>query len=965
MSRLSRVTPWFLAALYASGARAQAMTRDSDPRSVVAEARAAVQSGRADSILARWQARLDSNDADRLARLAIGSVAQRRYDYPTADRELGRLSDAAAPADEVTIHALLEHAAGLAGRNRNAEAAALLERARRIASARRARAAEAEAVVRLMGVRARLSGFAAALALTDTARALVPDSGRALLADLLRQRAVFLARLGRADAAPTADSSLTHAHAARDQWAEAQALRARGVVHVLRARNDSAVPLLASAAAKLRALRDQRELAAVLMELATAHLFLARFGDAEDASRDALAAAQLSGNVRVSGQALLGLGNVALNMGDLAAAGRHLEQATRTFERAGDEAMTNLAREHLALLLNARGETARARAEMERARDHHARAGDHYAWFNAQRSVAGFALRAGATEESGRIVRELFAFARANQLESNLPHLWRDLGTVALRRGRLVEAERATRRSLALMDSADHGRRFTARLQLADILERRAAHDLAEQELLAAHDEIDAWRSTLGARQLRALAFQADLSDQLDRASTMARLIGSLARSGRVGSAFAIAERQRARDLADRMLRNAALRRDTAAAAPALTASLSADAVRAALPDERTAIVQFVAGSAGAPTTVFLLTRRAATAWQLPPVDSLAPAIARLVALLESGSDAELEARALGAAILAPLEAELRNARLVVLIPDAQLHRLPFDVLRMPDGRRLLERHTIALAPSATVATRLWGVAHASPRAARLLAFGDPEFDPARELPRLAQSGREARLVARYAPASELRLGARASARYLRNATLDSFTVIHFATHAQVDERSAARTALALAPEAGDSGFVGPGDLAALRLRADLVVLSACRTAHGVLVAGEGVQGLTAPLLQAGARSVVATSWRIGDRGTVDFARDFYDALATGRPVADALREAKLAAIRRGASASEWAAFQVIGDPLVRLSLRRPERPVLPWLLGAVAAGAAAMLLVARARRSGGNDSLQPDSPQR
>ncbi|MGH7536669.1 MAG: CHAT domain-containing protein [Gemmatimonadales bacterium] len=86
-------------------------------------------------------------------------------------------------------------------------------------------------------------------------------------------------------------------------------------------------------------------------------------------------------------------------------------------------------------------------------------------------------------------------------------------------------------------------------------------------------------------------------------------------------------------------------------------------------------------------------------------------------------------------------------------------------------------------------------------------------------------------------------------------------------------DRVSFRTALALTPGQGEDGFVTPGELAGLRLDADLVVLSACRTAGGVVVDGEGVQGLTAPLLAAGARSVVATSWQVGDQLTVPLGR--------------------------------------------------------------------------------------------
>ena len=120
-----------------------------------------------------------------------------------------------------------------------------------------------------------------------------------------------------------------------------------------------------------------------------------------------------------------------------------------------------------------------------------------------------------------------------------------------------------------------------------------------------------------------------------------------------------------------------------------------------------------------------------------------------------------------------------------------------------------------------------------------------------------------------------VKLRSDASAAYLKHAQLTPFRVIHFATHALVDEHTAARTALALAPSEGETGLVGPSDLAALKLNADLVVLSSCRSAGGVLVNGEGIQGLTAPLLEAGTQVVVATRWQVDDRKAYRFVDAF------------------------------------------------------------------------------------------
>jgi hypothetical protein len=103
-----------------------------------------------------------------------------------------------------------------------------------------------------------------------------------------------------------------------------------------------------------------------------------------------------------------------------------------------------------------------------------------------------------------------------------------------------------------------------------------------------------------------------------------------------------------------------------------------------------------------------------------------------------------------------------------------------------------------------------------------------------------------------------------------------------------------------------------------------------------VVVNGEGVQGLIAPLFQAGARSVLATQWEIGDQAAVRFIRTFYDHLAEGRAVGEALRLAKLDAIKANVPPHDWAAFMVIGDPLVSVPLQPPSWWRGPWLIAAL-----------------------------
>src|SRR5690606_38335504 len=249
-------------------------------------------------------------------------------------------------------------------------------------------------------------------------------------------------------------------------------------------------------------------------------------------------------------------------------------------------------------------------------------------------------------------------------------------------------------------------------------------------------------------------------------------------------------------------------------------------------------------------------------------------------------------------ALLAPVLADLDPAvRRLVVVPDGPLHRLPFDALVLPDGRFVVERFAVATVPSAAVAARLWEPRTAAPPAG-LAVLADPTFASGADggegaaeafraalaagadLPRLRGSAREARVVACYAPGALVRRRRDASEAWLKRAPLEDYGVLHLATHALVDEGSVSNTALALAPADGEDGFVGPGELAELELAAGLVVLSACRTAGGVVLKGEGVQGLAAPLLAAGARAVAATWWPIGDAATVRFVDDFYRGMA-------------------------------------------------------------------------------------
>ena len=112
-------------------------------------------------------------------------------------------------------------------------------------------------------------------------------------------------------------------------------------------------------------------------------------------------------------------------------------------------------------------------------------------------------------------------------------------------------------------------------------------------------------------------------------------------------------------------------------------------------------------------------------------------------------------------------------------------------------------------------------------------------------------------------------------------------------------------------------GFLRLQDIYNLDLPAELVVLSACQTALGKELKGEGIVGLTRGFMYAGSRRVVSSLWKVDDFATAELMKRFYGGmLSGGHPAAAALREAKLSLLRQRTWSSPyfWAAFIVQGE---------------------------------------------------
>jgi CHAT domain-containing protein/tetratricopeptide (TPR) repeat protein len=273
--------------------------------------------------------------------------------------------------------------------------------------------------------------------------------------------------------------------------------------------------------------------------------------------------------------------------------------------------------------------------------------------------------------------------------------------------------------------------------------------------------------------------------------------------------------------------------------------------------------------------------------------------------------------------LLDPIAPLLPGKRLLV-VGDGILQSVPFAALPEP-GRDepLVARHEIVALPSVSVLGELRREAAGRPQAPKTLwVLADPDF--AGVFNPLLHTRQEAAAILNLAPASarvEV-LGRKASRAAILGAPLRDYRILHFATHHSFAATDPGGGRLVLAqvdpsgrPEA--NGFLHLADIYELRLRADLVVLSACQSAQGREVRGEGIMGMTRGFFYAGAERVLVSLWNVNDQVSVELMRRFYHGmLAEGRSPAAALRAAQDEIRRqpRWRSPYYWAGFTLQGE---------------------------------------------------
>jgi CHAT domain-containing protein/tetratricopeptide (TPR) repeat protein len=325
-------------------------------------------------------------------------------------------------------------------------------------------------------------------------------------------------------------------------------------------------------------------------------------------------------------------------------------------------------------------------------------------------------------------------------------------------------------------------------------------------------------------------------------------------------------------------------------------------------------------------------------------------------AVREDRGGADAAGAALSEMVLAPVASRLAGRRRLLVVPDGALHLVPMAALPGPTGQPLVAGYEVVTLPSASTLAALREHAPRPRVGAGVLAvLADPVFDaedprvrarlkkraalpaatrgdaadPAAPVStgppaRLIGSRREAEAILARAPgkAGLRALDFEASRATATGDRLAGYGIVHFATHALIDHAHPELSGIVLSLVDGQGrpqdGVLRLHDVYNMRLAADLVVLSACQTALGPNVRGEGLIGLTRGFLYAGARRVVASLWRVDDAATAELMRLFYDAMLGPRRLAPAaaLRAAQVEMSRRPrwAAPYHWAGFVLQGE---------------------------------------------------
>jgi CHAT domain-containing protein/tetratricopeptide (TPR) repeat protein len=661
-------------------------------------------------------------------------------------------------------------------------------------------------------------------------------------------------RLGQwGDAEARLQAVVAEAERTKDRHRQALALNNLGMSRLVRSRYDEALAWFDRVLA-FTELERSAVYGAALNNAGICHSRLGAFENARATQERAVAIHRRQGRSVELQEALGSLGNTYFLSGDAKGSIPHLQQALS-----------------IATKLNLRPEAGR--------------------W---ARNLAGAYARLEAWDEAERFNNE------ARRLEDSetggtQPHFELHAADIAVGRGEFDKAAVLFERARTSPD-ATPAVRWNAHFGLAGVALAAKQPERAARHFEAALEIIETTRSSLLKTEFK-LSFLAQLIDFYHA------YVDALIDQGQVDRALEIAESSRGRVLAERQ-------------GVQVGATSSAIAFRRVARQSGVVLLSYWL----APTRshVWVVSAGGIRVMALPPAADIEKLVRDHQAMLGNTLADPLTTNnppgsRLYELLIAPVSKWIPPGSQVVVVPDGALHRLNFETLPV-DGVRphyWIEDVEIQVAPSLTMLSR-------EPEPAvvnrSLLLIGDP-LPRAPEFPALRYASDEMNSIERHFGAAHVDTyrGARAAPAAFRDATPGRFGVIHFTAHALANPDSPLDSAVILSGP--DHAFkLYARDVADQKLNADLVTVSACRSAGERSYSGEGLVGFAWAFLRAGSRRVIAGLWDVDDRSTAELMSAVYASIAKGVPAPRALREAKLAFLRNQRTYAKpyyWGAFQV------------------------------------------------------
>jgi len=624
-----------------------------------------------------------------------------------------------------------------------------------------------------------------------------------------------------------------------------------------------------------------------------------RHGDYETAvefASKALDTASRAHAQMVAGQAHNNLTNYYIYLGNIGGASDHVRQAIKLLEPIDARADLMTAWNLLGVVHYAEDDFAGAIQSYERA---YRVAMELDKKVEAARSAANLAMALIKTKEWSSAAswnQKAADLAAQPGGSSILPYLARNDAHIAHGSGDLDAAVRASRTLLASTQKSPI-LRWEAYAVLGSIDARARRFSKADEEFGAALAEIDDARLQVENPQNRITLFSSLISFYKE-------YVDSLVEQDNDAKALTVIESSRARVLSESLRRKADSTIFDASGLKRLAENTGSSVISFWLAPER--------------SFAWLITPREVRRFTLPPAGEIESLIAAYRNSVEHSWGDPLAANdaagtKLWTVLLGEMAPRIPKGSRVIVVPDGALHRLNLETLPVPgpNPHYWVEDVELAVAPSITLVAANAKPWH--PGAPSLLLMGAPV--PVANFEKLPQADAEiAAIQNRFPEASKaVFTGAAATLAAYQKVTPGQFSLIHFAAHAEPNPESPLESAIVLSPQQGQYRLKAR-DIVGTRLNADLVTISACRSAGSRVYAGEGLIGLAWAFLEAGSNAVIAGLWDVNDGSSRFLMDQLYAGIAAGQPPALALHNAKLATLQgdpRFRKPYFWAPFQV------------------------------------------------------